>query len=90
MNQIAKNRFNEQSADCDGFVDKNSLQHPNLMSFFNNVPETNLSTSEDGVSNLEGNQAAVMEPPLGLKWEMGVAKLPGSDLQVCIDEDSNC
>jgi len=48
------------------------------LSFFNNVPETNLSTLEDSGGNEEA--AGAME--LGLKWEKGIAKLPGSDIQV--------
>ena len=58
------------------------FQHANVLSFFNNVPETNLSTSEDCVNNSAEHRRDSMEATLGLKWEMGVAKLPGSDIQV--------
>ena len=49
------------------------------MTLFNNVPETNLSTSDFAAEDSDPNTT---ESTLGLKWEMGVAKLPGSDIQV--------
>ena len=52
------------------------------MSYLNNVPETNLSTSADCVTNMNFDQAENNE--LGLKWVEGKAKLEGSDLQVIV------
>ena len=49
---------------------------------FNNVPETNLSTSNDQSEAANSKNPDETLSELGLKWEKGIAKLPGSSFKV--------
>ena len=64
--------------------DNTFFQNAHVLSLFNNVPETNLSTLTDHAQYDVDHTDSVQteDTALGLKWDKGVARLPGSDIQV--------